>query len=223
MKQHILVVDDDSKLRRLLKKYLTNNDFIVTTAESASQAEELMDLFNFSLITLDMMMPGETGLEFTKRLRQNHNETPILMLTAMGDTFNRIEGLEAGADDYLPKPFEPKELLLRINNILKHHSLKMNDTLIYFGDCCYNPKTLRLTHLDEPVILTGAEQELIKLLVQKIGTPVSREELAQLLQTDNERTVDVQITRLRKKIETDIKKPLCIQTLRGQGYMLVPK
>lgn len=223
MKHHILVVDDDAKLRRLLKKYLTSNDFLVSTAGNTQEARALMQLFSFSLITLDMMMPGETGIEFTKSLRQEYDEVPILMLTALGDIDNRIEGLEAGVDDYLPKPFEPKELLLRINNILKHHSQQTNETLIYFGDCAFNPKTNKLTHLDEPVLLTSAEQDLIKILVQKIGSAVTREELAEKLQTDNERTVDVQITRLRKKIETDIKRPLCIQTVRGQGYILVPK
>lgn len=220
---HILVVDDDTRLRRLLKKYLSENGFIVSEAADALEAKALLTLFEFSLLIMDVMMPGQNGQDLTKELRTNGFETPILMLTAMGDIDNRISGLEAGADDYLPKPFEPKELLLRINNILKRQRQKTQRTEVYFGDCQYNTQNGRLLHNNEPVVLTGAEQDLLKLLISKGGEAVSREDLAASLNTDNLRAIDVQITRLRKKIETDIKKPLCIQTVRGQGYMLVQK
>ena len=220
---HILVIDDDTRLRRLLKKYLTENQFEVSEAANAKDAKELLKLFSFSLLIMDVMMPGQNGQELTKELRDNNHDIPILMLTAMGDIDNRILGLESGADDYLPKPFEPKELLLRINNILKRQNQKEIKTEILFGDCTYEPKTGQLRKNNIPVLLTGAEQDLLKILAGKIGNPISREEIATILATDNLRAIDVQITRLRRKIETDIKKPICIQTLRGQGYILVPK
>ena len=161
---HILVVDDDTRLRRLLKKYLTENGFIVSQASGAQEAKELLKLFSFSILILDVMMPGQNGQELTKELRANGFETPILMLTAMGDIDNRIIGLEAGADDYLSKPFEPKELLLRINNILKRqiqHEVKKE---VCFGDCVYDIKTKRLLKNDSPVLLTTAEQDLLNVL-----------------------------------------------------------
>ena len=222
-KEHILVVDDDTRLRRLLKKYLSENNFCVSQASNAQEAKSLLDLFSFSLLVMDVMMPGQNGQDLTKELRENNIDVPILMLTAMGDIDNRISGLEAGADDYLPKPFEPKELLLRINNILKRQIQKEIKTKILFGDCVYELKTGRLTKEETPILLTSAEQDLLKILAGKIGEPISREEIASILKTDNLRAIDVQITRLRKKIETDIKKPICIQTVRGQGYILVPK
>lgn len=220
---HLLVIDDDTRLRKLLKKYLSENGFFISQAANAGETKELLKLFNFELLVMDVMMPGQNGQELTKELRDSGFDTPILMLTAMGDIDNRISGLEAGADDYLPKPFEPKELLLRINNILKRRERSNADKDIYFGSCRYNIKTGRLFQNDEPLLLTGAEQDLLKILAARAGQPMSREEIASLLNTDNERAIDVQITRLRKKIETDIKKPLCIQTVRGQGYMLVLK
>ena len=220
---HILVIDDDTRLRRLLKKYLSENNFEVSEAANAQEAKSLLNLFTFSILIMDVMMPGQNGQDLTKELRQNKIDIPILMLTAMGDIDNRISGLEAGADDYLPKPFEPKELLLRINNILKRQIQQEIRTEILFGDCSYDSKTGKLTKNNIPVLLTGAEQDLLKILISKIGNPISREEIAQSLETDNLRAIDVQITRLRRKIETDIKKPICIQTLRGQGYILVPK
>ena len=222
-KEHILVVDDDTRLRRLLKKYLSENNFCVSQASIAQVAISLLNLFSVSLLVMDVMMPGQNGQDLTKELRENNIDVPILMLTAMGDIDNRISGLEAGADDYLPKPFEPKELLLRINNILKRQIQKEIKTKILFGDCVYELKTGRLTKAETPILLTSAEQDLLKILAGKIGEPISREEIASILKTDNLRAIDVQITRLRKKIETDIKKPICIQTVRGQGYILVPK
>lgn len=220
---HILVIDDDTRLRRLLKKYLSENGFIVSQASGAPEAKELLKLFSFSILILDMMMPGQNGQELTKELRASGFETPILMLTAMGDIDNRISGLEAGADDYLSKPFEPKELLLRINNILKRQIQKEVKKEVFFGDCVYDTKTKRLMKNDTPLLLTGVEQDLLNILIADIGNPISREAIAAALETDNLRAIDVQITRLRRKIETNIKKPICIQTVRGMGYILVPK
>ena len=222
-KPHLLVVDDDNRLRRLLKKYLTDNGFQISEASNADETKQLLKLFEFSLLIMDVMMPGQNGQDLTRELRDNDFETPILMLTAMGDIDNRILGLEAGADDYLPKPFEPKELLLRINNILRRQKQLSASGNVYFGDCRYQPKNARLYLNEEAIVLTSVEQDLLKVLVSKAGQVVTREDIMELLGTDNERTVDVQITRLRKKIETDIKKPQCVQTVRGQGYMLVLK
>lgn len=220
---HILVIDDDARLRRLLKKYLADNNFIVSEAGNPDEAHDLLDLFIFDLIIMDIMMPGMNGLDFTKQLRENGFSTPILMLTAMGDSDTRITGLENGADDYLPKPFEPRELVLRLNNILKRVALIKQTDDIYFGPYRYNMEKNSLTQHDAPVSLTTAEQDLLKALALKANETISREELGDLLKTDNLRSIDVQITRLRKKIEPDIKKPLYIQTVRGQGYTLVAR
>lgn len=220
---HILVVDDDTRLRRLLKKYLKENGFEVAEAAQPAEASELMCLFVFDLIIMDVMMPRQNGQEFTKSLRAGGLQTPILMLTAMGDTHNRIAGLEAGADDYLGKPFEPKELLLRINSILKRSLSARAPEEVRFGSCRYLPQKGLLFKQGEPVALTSAEQELLRALVQQKEEVISREQLAEKLAMDNPRAVDVQITRLRRKIEEDIKKPLCIQTVRGKGYLLVLK
>lgn len=218
---HILVVDDDNRLRLLLQKYLTNNRFAVFEAANAQEALDLIATFTFDLIVMDVMMPGQDGYSLTKQLRSMGKTTPILMLTAMGDIDNRITGLEHGADDYLTKPFEPKELLLRINSILRRAgSLQSTDQLI-FGPYVYKRKSGALTKNSEPVPLTTTEHELLRALANKAGGPVSREDLAHVLDTDNLRTVDVQITRLRKKIETNPAAPLFIQTVRGQGYSLV--
>lgn len=220
---HLLVIDDDTRLRKLLKKYLTENGFVITEAGNPEEAESIIDLLSFDLLIMDIMMPGKNGLDFTKELREKHFMTPILMLTAMGDSDNRIAGLEYGADDYLPKPFEPRELVLRINNILKRTAVGKKTQDVYFGAYQYNIASGVLKQNDTPIALTTAEQELLRALAGRAGEAVSREELAEILQTDNVRTIDVQITRLRKKIEQDIKKPLCIQTVRGQGYTLVAR
>lgn len=220
---HILVIDDDTRLRRLLKKYLSDNQFTVCEASNATEADDLLDLFTFDLIIMDVMMPQKNGLDYTKELRDSGFQTPILMLTAMGDSSNRIIGLENGADDYLPKPFEPRELVLRINNILKRVDILRHTDDLYIGPYRYNKKSDTLLQNDTPVLLTTTEQDLLKALVLKAGKTISREELGLALKTDNLRTIDVQITRLRKKLEPDIKKPVCIQTVRGQGYILVTK
>ncbi|MBE6446639.1 MAG: response regulator transcription factor [Alphaproteobacteria bacterium] len=216
---HLLVVDDDKRLRQLLKQYLTQAGFLVSVAEDCIQAQELFQLFIFDAVIMDVMMPHKNGVEYTQELRQKGIQTPILMLTAMGDVASRINGLEAGADDYLPKPFDPKELLLRIKNLMKHQQ-SFSDT-VSFGDFTYIKSKKSLINQNIPVSLTGAEQQLLDILVQSVDSVLTREELAQKLKTDSIRTVDVQITRLRRKIEKDPKHPVWIQSIRGQGYKLV--
>ncbi len=215
--KHLLIVDDDEKLRRLLDQYLTRSGFLVTEAENPVQAQELLQLFSFDAIVMDVMMPVQNGVEYTKELRQKGLQTPILMLTAMWDTNNRISGLEAGADDYLSKPFDPKELLLRLKNLLKHQIIPNKE--ISFGEFSYTDG--RLFKFGKRVDLTTSEQTLLETLVQSVNIPVSREELARQTHTQSGRTIDVQITRLRRKIEKDLKHPLWIQTVRGKGYKLV--
>jgi len=220
---YILVIDDDSRLRRLLRRYLSENGFSVTEAPSADEARTLLQTLTYDLIVMDVMMPGTDGYEMVRQLRSNGNQTPILMLTAMGDTNYRITGLESGADDYLAKPFEPRELILRINNILRRTYPKQETTDILFGSCIFTPKTGALIRDGHPVALTGLEADLLRILAAQSGHPVSRAKLRTLMDTDNDRTVDVQMTRLRKKIELDGVHPMCIQTVRGQGYMLITK
>ena len=222
-RRHILVVDDDTRLRRLLRQYLSENGFEVSEAPSADEARLLIKLIAFDLIVMDVMMPGTNGQDMVRIMRGEGNQTPVLMLTAMGDIDNRIIGLEAGADDYLSKPFEPRELVLRIHSILKRVERDERTEAVAFGACIFDPRTGILSKDGQGVALTGAESELLRILVKRAGEAVSREELGQLTETDNARTIDVQITRLRKKVETDIGHPVCIQTVRGQGYMLVTK
>lgn len=224
-KKHILIVDDDTRLRRLLHRYLKQNDFFVSEAENPKVAREMMKTFSFDLFILDVMMPQENGCEFAKWLRENGNSIPILMLTAMADVQNRIEGLEAGVDDYLAKPFEPKELLLRINSILRRTEMileKQRLNQLHFGSCIYDIDRQELSKDGEFIALTPVENELMRFLVSQIGQEVSRAQLILLTKTDNERTIDVQINRLRKKIEEDPKKPRYLQTVRGKGYLLLP-
>lgn len=220
---YVLIVDDDKRLRRLIDLYLSENGFCVAEASSANEADPLIDLINFDLIVMDVMMPGKSGIDMVRELRQKGNKTPVLMLTAMGDTDNRIVGLENGADDYLAKPFEPRELVLRINNILKRIRENPAVTDVLFGQCAFNPKTGSLMRDGAPVALTELETNVLRLLVSRAGQAVSRSELQKLMDTQNDRTVDVQITRLRKKVETDGVLPMCIQTVRGQGYRLMTK
>ena len=215
--RHLLIVDDDEKLRRLLDQYLTRSGFIVTEAENPFQAQELLKLFSFDAIVMDVMMPLQNGVEYTKELRQKGLQTPILMLTAMWDTNNRISGLEAGADDYLSKPFDPKELVLRLNNLLKHQQPLPQE--LHFDDFSY--VNGRLLKDGKEVNLTTSERALFKILAHSVNIPVSRDELARQTQTTSVRTIDVQITRLRRKLEQDLKHPVWIQTVRGKGYKLV--
>lgn len=223
MTYSILIVDDDERLRRLLYRYLTENGFQAYEAPSADEALPIIQMIAFDVIIMDVMMPGTNGMDMVRLLREEGNKTPILMLTAMGGTDDRISGLEAGADDYLGKPFEPRELLLRIHNILKRMSQNKPAEKVMFGDCVFDIKTGGLIKSEVPVSLTGQEADLLRFLAERAGEAVSRQELRTLMNTDNDRTVDVQVTRLRKKIETDVSHPMCLQTVRGQGYMLVIK
>ena len=217
MNNHLLIVDDDEKLRRLLGQYLTRSGFVITEASHPKEAEELLRLFSFDALVMDVMMPHQNGVEYTRILRKKGLKTPILILTAMGDTLSRISGLEAGADDYLCKPFDPKELLLRLNNLLKHQS-KISDA-ISFGPFSYEKGYLKFEN--KKIKLTSSEQNLLTVLAHSINQPIAREELARQTHTASARTIDTQIARLRQKIEKDIKHPFWIQTVRGKGYKLV--
>lgn len=219
MKRHILVVDDDTRLRQLLKSYLAQNDFTVSGAANADEAEDLLHYLKPDAIVMDIMMPKKNGDVLTQELRQQGLTTPILILTARGDTASRISGLEAGADDYLPKPFEPKELLLRLNNLIKRQ-IQLDSTDFTFGPYSYQLQTGVLKKEGKPISLTNAEQTLLTYLVQQNNQVVSREILAQQLHLENIRTVDVQITRLRKKLENTPHEHI-IQTIRGKGYRLI--
>jgi len=219
---HILVVDDDARLRQLLSRYLSENGYMVSTAADAGEARRQLDSMEFDLIVLDVMMPGESGIELTRGLRQGNN-VPILLLTAMGDTADRITGLDAGADDYMGKPFEPRELLLRIGSVLRRSTREAppDRPRARFGRFTFDVERQELAEEGVPVHLTTAEAALLGVLVGRAGETLSREDLADLTGVDgNLRTVDVQITRLRKKIEDDPRLPRHLQTVRGRGYVL---
>lgn len=213
---HLLVVDDDERIRKLLQKYLISEGYFVSIVKNTIEAEDVIKKIQCNLIILDLMMPGETGISFAKRLKIKQNSIPIIMLTAMGEVENRIEGLEAGADDYLVKPFEPKELLLRISNILKHNL--NNKALFHFGDYIYNIKSRSLVKANHNIFLTNSEHVLLSFFLNKMNQVVTREELASELAII-ERSVDVQIVRLRNKIEINSSKPIFLQAIRGKGYI----
>lgn len=227
---HLLVVDDDERIRTLLQKFLMRNGFLVTAARDAAHARRILSGLDFDLIVMDVMMPGEDGISFTKALRET-NAVPILLLTAKGDTDNRIEGLEAGADDYLPKPFEPKELLLRINAILRRvPETQEDDTapkVLTLGPIRYDMERGELWQGEDLVRLTATEVQLMRIFSASCNEPISRAKLVEELGRDRgqaqERAVDVQITRLRRKLESDPKQPRYLQTVRGAGYMLSPE
>jgi len=213
-KTHILIVDDDDRLRALLKKFLGEQGFMVTAAADAAEARRKLAWFTFDLIVLDVMMPGETGLELLASLERE--TAPVLMLSAMGEADDRIKGLEIGAEDYLPKPFEPKELVLRIKSILRRAATqKEKSQTVAFGDYRFDLAASQLKRGTDNIALTSNESALLKCLAENAGTPVARELLAKRLASANERAVDVQVTRLRKKIE-----PTYLQTVRGAGYVL---
>jgi two-component system phosphate regulon response regulator OmpR len=219
---HLLVVDDDVRLRQLLSRYLSENGFLVSTAADAGEARRQLASMAFDLIVLDVMMPGESGIALTRSLRRE-NSVPILLLTAMGDTADRINGLDSGADDYLGKPFEPRELLLRIGNVLRrsNRDAVAPKNLVCFGRFTLDLERQELAEGDAVVHLTTAEASLLAILAQKPGQTLSREDLAAEAGIEgNLRTVDVQITRLRKKIEIDPRLPRHLQTVRGRGYVL---
>jgi two-component system phosphate regulon response regulator OmpR len=220
---HLLVVDDDERLRALLRRYLVENGFRVTAAADAAEARLKLRNFDFDLLVVDVMMPGETGFELTASVKAER-QVPILLLTAMAEAENRIHGLEQGADDYLVKPFEPRELVLRIRNILQRAASEaVAPSEVHLGAYDFDLKRGELTRGGEPVHLTAAEAALLSVLARKAGESVTREELAEQAQfSGNVRTVDVQMTRLRRKLERDPKFPRYLQTVRGIGYVLKP-
>lgn len=222
--KHILVVDDDTRLRSLLQRYLREQGFLVTAAKDADVAKAFLGIYIFDLLIVDIMMPRITGTEFLQSIRNEGNNIPVILLTAMGDPEDRINGLETGADDYVAKPFEPRELVLRINNILKRTEEKKEQAnKLIFHHVFYDLAKGELVNENGEVIhITPVERTLLNLLGKKTGEVHTREELAEVLGSpESLRTVDVQITRLRKKIEKDTKNPRYLQTVRGKGYMLI--
>ena len=216
---HILVVDDDDGIRNLVKKYLNENNFLVTTANSAEDAEEKVKVIKFDLIVLDIMMPGESGLDFISKNKDKYN-TPIILLTAKGEANERVEGLEVGADDYLPKPFEPKELTLRIRNILNKTKSKNIKRVIEFDNIRIDLNKSIIHKDDKEFKINNTEKIILEKMINSPGETFSRNYIGNLINIDKERSVDVIITRLRKKIELDPKNPKYLQTIRGTGYVL---
>ena len=227
-KKHILIVDDDTRICDLLEKFLDKNGYLVSAVHSAEQARQILAGLEFDLIILDVMMPRESGIELTSYLREE-NKTPIILLTAKGDAEDRILGLEAGADDYLPKPFEPMELLLRIKAVLRRtgENLIYKDNInqiISFGEVSFDTERNELWDHQNLIYLTSSESKIMQIFSKSIGVPITRFDLIKALKTNgkpmNDRAIDVQITRLRRKIERNPKEPRYLQTLRGIGYML---
>ena len=216
---HILVVDDDYGIRSLVKQYLNENNFLVTTSDSAENAVEKISIIKFDLIVLDVMMPGKNGLDFIKENKKKI-DTPIILLTAKGETNDRIEGLEVGADDYLPKPFEPKELTLRIKNILDRTKKDNQKRIIKFDNIKIDLNKLLIFKNENEFKINNTEKIILEKMINEPGKTFSREDIGRLINLDKERSVDVIITRLRKKIEIDPKNPKYLQTLRGAGYVL---
>ena len=216
---HILVVDDDDGIRSLIKQYLNENNFLVTTSNSAENAKEKVSIIKFDLIVLDVMMPGKSGLDFIKE-NKSEIDTPIILLTAKGEAEDRVGGLEIGADDYLPKPFETKELILRIKNIL--NKTKKNDLkrIITFDNIKIDLNKLLITKNDHEFKINNTEKIILEKMINNPGKTFSRESIGKLIDLEKERSIDVIITRLRKKIELDPKNPKYLQTLRGAGYVL---
>ena len=216
---HILVVDDDDGIRTLVKKYLNENDYLITTADSAEDASEKIKIIKFDLIILDIMMPGKSGLDFIKT-HKSQIETPVVLLTAKGEATERIEGLEVGADDYLSKPFEPKELILRIQNIL--HKTKKNNLkrIIEFESIKIDLNKQLIFKKNLEFRINNTEKIILEKMINSPGKTFAREEIGKFIDLDKERSIDVIITRLRKKIELDPKNPKFLQTIRGVGYVL---
>ena len=216
---HILLVDDDDGIRSLVKKYLNENNFLVTTADSSEDASEKIKIIKFDIIVLDIMMPGKSGLEFIEEHKKNL-DTPVILLTAKGEAKERIEGLEKGADDYLPKPFEPKELILRIKNILNKTKKTEQKRIIEFENVVIDLNKLLIIKNNREFKINNTEKTILEKMINTPGKTFSREEIGRLINIDKERSVDVIITRLRKKIEIDQKNPKFLQTIRGAGYVL---
>ncbi|PCJ29589.1 MAG: DNA-binding response regulator [Rickettsiales bacterium] len=220
-KPHILIVDDDSRILKLLKKFLSQNDFLVSTTISASGGLELLSNFTYDLIILDVMMPEITGLDFASKIKNAGNTIPIVMLTALSEPEHRIKGLEAGASDYVTKPFEPRELVLRINNLINARTqYEKEKQSVRFGNNNYDLTTKELTQNNQTIKLSSSEQQLLDILLESSNETISRTELSEKIGVLNSRSVDVQIVRLRNKIETDPKNPKFLKTIRNQGYVL---
>ena len=216
---HILVVDDDEGIRSLVKKYLNENQFLVSTAENAEDASKKIKLVRFDLIILDIMMPGQNGIEFIQENKKKI-ETPIILLTAKGEATERVEGLEVGADDYLPKPFEPKELILRIKNILDKTIQSDQKRIVEFENVKIDLNKLLISKEDQEFKINNTEKIILEKMINNPGKTFSRDDIGKLIDLSKERSIDVIITRLRKKIEMDPKNPKFLQTIRGTGYVL---
>ena len=218
-KAHILMVDDDDRIRELVKQYLYDNNYLVTTANSAEEAKKKVNIVKFDLIVLDIMMPGQSGLEFTNENKKKI-ETPIILLTAKGEAKDRIDGLEIGADDYLGKPFEPKELVLRIKNILEKTKSKRQRRVVNFSNINIDLNKLLIINNSKEHKINNTEKIILEKMINSPGQTFTREEIGKLINLEKERSIDVIITRLRKKIEDDPKNPKFLQTIRGAGYVL---
>ena len=219
-KIHILIIDDDDKIRELLKQYLKNNNFIISTAINATDAEEKLKIFKFDMAVIDIMMPGKDGLQLTKEIRENL-DLPIILLTAKGEAEDRIKGLEIGAEDYLAKPFEPKELLLRISNIIRRIKKNKNTIdLIKIGKVFINVHKMEIQKDKKIIKINASEKTLLESMINSAGKIFSREEISKITKLTQERSIDVLVTRIRKKIEPDPKNPKYLQTVRGSGYIL---
>ena len=216
---HILVVDDDNRIRELVKEYLEENNFTITTARDVPDAKEKIKIVKFDIHIIDIMMPGENGLALTKYIKEN-DLAPVILLTAKGETKDRIEGLETGADDYLGKPFEPKELLLRINNILNKIQKPILKNEIYIGEALVDLKKLDIKIKNKTKKINPQERKILEKMLESPGKIFSRDDIGRIINITKERTVDVMITRLRQKIEINPKNPKYLQTIRGSGYVL---
>ena len=216
---HILVVDDDDRIRDLIKQYLEDNNFLVTSAKDALDAKKKLEILKFDILVLDIMMPGESGLSLTKEVKKN-NSTPIILLTAKGETRDRIKGLELGADDYLGKPFEAKELLLRIKNILNKTKKTPLPNEVNIGNAVVNLKKLSIKINEKVIKINPQERKVLEKMLESPGEVFSREDIGKIINISKERTIDVMITRLRQKIESSPKNPKYLQTIRGSGYVL---
>ena len=220
-KPHILIIDDDIRILKLLKKFLQQHNFLVSTAISAKEAFNLLENFIFDLIILDVMMPEVTGLEFAEKIKTTARTLPIIMLTALSEPEDRIKGLEAGANDYITKPFEPRELLLRINNLINSYNLyKKEQKIIRIGNCLYDLGTKHLSANNQDISLSSTEQKLLDLLIASKNEVITRDELSIKMGGLNPRSIDVQVVRLRGKLEPDLKAPKYLKTIRNSGYAL---
>lgn len=220
-KAHILIVDDDSRILALLKQFLNKHDFLVSTASSALEAEELLKTTIYDLIILDVMLPSVTGLDFATTIREAGNNIPIVMLTALSEADDRVKGLETGASDYVTKPFEPRELLLRISNLINNYNhFKKETNIIKFGNNLYNLNTKEFIKNDQIISLSSTEQKLLEILLERSGESINRFELSKIMGGLSERSIDVQITRIRNKLEDNPKEPKYLKTVRNEGYAL---